>query len=314
MFSDLFGLSPSIGKIDVTIFRKLLSAERLFFGTLDDDIRGFTIVALARAVLGRRTGGLFLHPNSCFGSCIKAKVKWLLFAFLSRFPGVTILSILPYELMPELREVSSAYVHDPQFWDQLDAPPSVDDEVVRQLHEAAAGRPILGYLGSGTPQKAFPFLAAIATEPGFIDRIMVVAAGKMSDSCQAAADQLRNIGAAVWQRFVSDEEMAAIYSTSRWIWNSYAPGYEQASGIFGRAVQQGRPVAIRHDSVTLAYYTRLLRHPAVRLPDDAPGAATRLIAAINERSDDLPQLDETALILRNWKTDFIAAVNKSMQK
>lgn len=313
MFASWFGLSPSEGRIGPRLFARLVKAERLFFGTLDDDVAGFATVTVARALLGRRTGGLFLHPNSCFGPGLKPRVKWIFFASLSRIPKVTILSILPYGLMPKLRSVSNGYVHDPQFYDHLEASPSADSATIRSLTDAAAGRPILAFLGWGTQEKAYPALSELAAQPGLADRILIVAAGKVVKSCAAAATRLRESGAIVLDRFVSDEEMEAIYRSSRWVWNCYAPGYEQASGIFGRAVQQGRTVVLRHDSVTLAYYAQLLDHPAVALPESSAAAAAVLIDVGSAPQAGTASNNEHVLqSLRTWKNEFREAVDKAI--
>lgn len=314
MFASWFGLRPSIGRIEPKLFSRLLQAERLFFGTLDDDVVGFAAVAVARALLGRRTGGLFLHPNTCFGPGLKPRVKWIVFALLARMPKVTILSILPYGLMPKLRSVSNGYVHDPQFYDQLEAPPCADDTTLRSLTETAAGRPILAFLGWGTQEKAYPALSELAAQPGLADHILVVAAGKVVDSCAVAAARLRASGAVVLDRFVSDEEMEAIYRSSRWVWNYYAPGYEQASGIFGRAVQRGRAVVLRHDSVTLAYYARLLGHPALALPDTSAGAAAVMLDDITRAPETKNGEDHDRIVqtLQTWKDEFRSAVENAI--
>lgn len=314
MFASWFGLSPSVGKIGPKLFARLARAERLFFGTLDDDVAGFAAVSIVRAFLGRRTGGLFLHPNTCWGSGLKPRIKWILFASLSRIPNVTVLSILPYGLMPKLRNVSNGYVHDPQFYDQLEAPPSADAGTLRSLTAAAAGRPILAFLGWGTQEKAYPALSQLAAQPGLADRVLIVTAGKIVESCAAAATRLRASGAVVLERFVSDEEMEAIYRSSRWIWNCYAPGYEQASGIFGRAVQHGRAVVLREGSVTLAYYAQLLGHPALVLPEISAAAAAVLLEDI-ERAPEAATADDPDRVLdtlRSWKREFREAVNKAI--
>ncbi len=314
LFGRLFDLNPSSGRIGFALFRQLVGASRVFFGTLDDDVRGFIAVALARALLGRRTGGLFLHPNSCLERGLKGRVKWLVFAALSRVPGVTVISILPFDLMPGLHNVATTFVHDPQFWDQLDDPPAIDVAAEALICERAAGRPVVAFLGWGTREKAYPFLADIAAERRFSDQILVVSAGKVMDDVGDAVDRLEASGALVWRRFVSDAEMAAIYAVSRWIWVCYAPGYEQASGIFGRAVQSARAVLVRGDSLTIASYARQLQHPMLMLPDDSAAAAQVILAAL--RSNNSPAASGSATTtqqsLREWKARFMTVVQASM--
>lgn len=314
LFGRLFGLTPSSGRIGFALFRTLVGAPRLFFGTLDDDVGGFVVVALARALLARRTGGLFLHPNSCLEPGLKGRVKWLVFAALSRVPGVTVISILPFDLMSGLHNVATTFVHDPQFWDQLDDPPAIDPVAEALVRERAAGRPVVAFLGWGTREKAYPFLADIAAQPGFSDHILVVTAGKIMDDVAAAADRLDAAGALVWRRFVSDAEMAAIYAVSRWIWVCYAPGYEQASGIFGRAVQSARAVLVRGDSLTIASYARQLHHPMLMLPDNSAAAAQMILAELGANNNEAASTSAatTQQSLREWKARFMAVVHASL--
>jgi hypothetical protein len=59
---------------------------------------------------------------------------------------------------------------------------------------------------------------------------------------------LANAGAIVVDRFVSDDELASLYSCADFMWSCYSPTYNQASGIFGRAVQYGVPSIVRKGS------------------------------------------------------------------
>ena len=309
LFGRLFGLAPSVGKIGPRLFVRLCGARRLFFGTLDDDVAGFIAVAFGRAMLGRKTGGLFLHPNSCVEPGLRATIKRTLFSMLRRIPGVSIVSILPFGLMPGLERVATHSVHDPQFWDQMDDPPAVDEEALRTITEAAAGRPILAYLGWATEFKGFPFLANIVSMPDFSGEIFVIAAGRVNANCQVAARRFTAAGATLWDRFVSDGELAAIYRAADIVWVCYAPGYDQASGIFGRAVQYGRRVAIRDTARTIGRYATELGIPFVPLPQD-PAEAARIL---REASTSSEQGNVPAPVLRNWRQEFIDTVNASIE-
>lgn len=68
LFGGLLGLEVSLGRIGKDEFRRLVAAQELFFATLDDDVRGFVVVALTRATLGRKTAAIFMRPQSSFFS------------------------------------------------------------------------------------------------------------------------------------------------------------------------------------------------------------------------------------------------------
>ena len=52
-----------------------------------------------------------------------------------------------------------------------------------------------------------------------------------------------------FNRFVSEEELIALYASSDLVWAFYDEEYDQASGIFGRALQFGVPSIIRSGSL-----------------------------------------------------------------
>ncbi len=130
----------------------------LFYSFLDTR-PAETIAALGRAAarsfMGRATIGLFFRPGDCFieGS-IKATIRRLLFRFVSRLPHVHILSIVPPDVFPRLREVATDWIYDPQLWDLNylnDVSTEPSPQIVAQL-AASRGRRLL--IALGTQSKA----------------------------------------------------------------------------------------------------------------------------------------------------------------
>ena len=315
LFGPMFGLSPSVGPIKAGMWWKLVRARRLMFGTLDENLLGFILVAVARSLIGRRTAGLFLHPNSCLESGGKAWVKWLVFALLSRWPLVSVISIIPFELMPGGHNIATYGLHDPQFWDQLEEPPVPDAAAIAAIEAAAAGRPVLAFIGGITHAKAFPRLASLFAASDELRRaIHLVVAGRCYDIEAKEVTAIEALGAQVWNRFVSDEEIAAAYVAADWVWLNYSPGYEQASGIFGRAVQWGRPVLLRHDSRILAGYVDMLDHPAMHLAADDAEAIAQLTAMVHTRgqADTERSAAQSRETCARWKQEFVATLTRAM--
>jgi len=87
LFERLLRLQPSVGGLSHGNLVRLLSADRVLFATIDDDIRLFVLVCLLRAAMRRRTVGLFLRPQSCLRNTVKARIKHALFGLLRRCPG-----------------------------------------------------------------------------------------------------------------------------------------------------------------------------------------------------------------------------------
>ena len=124
----LFGLAPSTGRVKLANLRRLIGARELLFGTIDDDTAGFFLVAMLRAVLRRRTVGLYLRPQSCFQSqALLSRVKRAAFALLKRVHSVSVFTIVPFSVAPEFAQVADDGLIDPQLWDLTGASAGVTD-------------------------------------------------------------------------------------------------------------------------------------------------------------------------------------------
>ena len=158
IFIRLLGGQASTGTIRGSVFLNLVMSPKVFFCTIDDDYFGFFAVSLLRAFLGKSTTGLFLRPLQCFKTERKIiyPMKRLAFRLLRRLPKLFILSIIPHDLHPELREVSHDWIHDPQLWDLwLDGKPVLPTTNLSRRAEAERhGREILIFVGSGSRIRA----------------------------------------------------------------------------------------------------------------------------------------------------------------
>lgn len=285
LFAGLLDLAPSTGPITRCRLRELITADRLLFATLDDDIRGFAFVALTRALLRRRTAGIFLRPQSCLGVGAKPFMKRLLFGALKLWRRITVISIMPQDFAPAQQAVTDGWMHDPQLWDRIDLPVAPDAAALAHIADLAEGRRVLVFLGRGSRIKGLPQLAALVTvRPALMQSLAIVVAGQIDADCTADAAQLAGLGAEIWDRRVTEAEMAACYAAADLVWACYDPSYDQASGIFGRAVQLGRPAVIR-DGAMIGRYAAALGHPLVALPPaPAEAAACLASAALHDRA------------------------------
>jgi hypothetical protein len=104
-----------------------------------------------------------------------------------------------------------------------------------------------------------------------------IAAGKVASECVEAAKQFEAAGGILIDRFISDDEIIALYRHAALVWAVYAPTYDQASGIAGRAYQFGIPIAVRHGS-HMNNLLAALEHPAIAVPfGDKTTASTVLM-------------------------------------
>ena len=305
LFERLLRLQPTVGGMSYSNLVRLLCADRVLFATLDDDIRLFALVSLLRAVIGRRTVGLFLRPQSCLGDTAKARVKRGLFGLLKRFGGITTLSIIPFGLMAGQERVTRGWMHDPQLWDQLDIPDHPDTQTVIRLRTIAQGRPILAFLGMVSHIKGISFLAEIlAVRPDLARQYCIVIGGEVDETRRPEVERLAHLGATVWDRRLTDAEMSAVYEAASIVWACYDRSYDQASGIFGRAVQRRRMVVVREGAM-IGRYAETLGHPHLALPYDPLAAAERLATV-----QIVPVSDSTALI--DWRVQSIAAIRSAL--
>lgn len=204
--------------------------------------------------------------------------KWLL-KVARILPPVTIVTIMPFDLDPAFAHIADDWIHDPQLWDLAPDETPSETDLAREVREAAGDRAVVLALGGQSRDKGFDFLSdAWDAQPDLRRAWLFVAAGKVAKASREKADRFAGQGGFLVDRFVSDEELRDLYREATVVWACYAPEYDQASGIFGRAVQTGKPVVVRSG----AYVQRLaeiLDHPAMAAPwDDTAGVAVALEA------------------------------------
>jgi hypothetical protein len=305
LFTTHFDLEPSLGRISGAVRKRLIKADRLLFATIDDDLFGYLWVSVLRAVSGRRTVGIYLRPQSCLARGAKAFVKRVLLGFLRRLRGVTTLSSIPFDLLEGQEKFVSGWLHDPQLWDLWEMPDLANPAMEENIKSLATGRPVLAFLGHISTLKGFPVLTAmVAARPDLARQYLIIVAGTLENDCRNEVDQLVRLGVKVWPRRIEDSEMAEIYKNAALIWACYAPSYDQASGIFGRAIQRQRMVVLREGAL-ISRYADVLDHPYLALPDDAAVAADRLagakVLAVPKHS-----------VLAEWRAQSLAAIENKL--
>jgi len=252
-----------------------------FYASLDDHWVAFALSALLGTLLGRRTVGLSLRPGDCFREdAYRYRVKRLLFQILSRLPKVEILTILQFEVDPRYSEVATNWIYDPQLWDlpvlgdlaKSETPLSVE------VRSTAEERRIIVAFGRQNRGKAFDYFAQIWKErPDIKEQFLFVAAGKVLPDCADAAQDFVAAGGLLFDRYLDDSELFSLYRVADFVWSCYAPNYDQASGIYGRAVQMSVPSIVRSGS-HLETLGSLIKHPTLAIPFSEPSAAADLIA------------------------------------
>jgi len=314
LFSALFDLAPSTGRVQLANLRHLLLARALLFGTLDDDYAGFFLIALLRAALGRRTVGIFLRPQTCFqSSALRFRIKKAVFAHLRKVRPVSVFTIMPFSVAPQLAEVADRGLLDPHLWDMAESDARATDAAFSaQISAAAGGRRVLAFVGTASTIKGVTLLRDMMAGPDWPGGdILVVVAGRFPDETEPLAREFEALGALVISRFISDAELRALYSGADFVWACYRPDYDQASGIFGRAVQTGRIPVLRAGSL-IARFARQNGIAAVELDWASPGKVARPKSPISRIVDQNADFTLSKATISGWKNDFVTTVGAAL--
>lgn len=221
----------------------------------------YVLVGIFRSLLfSRKTAGLLFRPEPALtGKSARLRVKRYMLRALKHLRAVETLTILPFFLRPEYQKIADHWVYDFQLWDVSDEDiqsamvakqGSPKTALAREILEKAGGRKILIALGSQSKVKGFDRFAALYAEtPALQQSHYFVAAGKVSIELQDAKADLINAGGYANDAYISDEELVELYGISDLVWAYYSPAYDQASGIFGRAIQFRKSAVVRAGSL-----------------------------------------------------------------
>jgi hypothetical protein len=141
--------------------------------------------------------------------------------------------------------------------------------------------------------------------------MLVVAAGAAPPDAREAARVFVEAGGLLIDRKLEDAEIESLYTVSSVIWACYAPDYDQASGIFGRALQLGVPVIVRRGSV-IERFSSGLTVPilALEFGNMSQGAALLVQDAPPRLSGQA--LNEHGRLIGSWRENFITTLHRSV--
>lgn len=238
----------------------------------------FALTGLLRGLAGRRTVGFLMRPLPALrGTSPRLRAKRLALRLLRRMPAVHVLTIVPFALEPGLGAIARGWIHDLQNWDmQLDPDPvgaAGRGEQHRAIRAQASGRMVCCAIGRQERAKGFDRFAELwCAEPALRERMLFAFGGSVAAGLKPLACDFADAGGFALDRFVSDAELLELYLAADLIWCAYAPDYDQASGILGRAMQLGVPVVTREGSV-IAAICAAEGHPHIALGSEADASA-----------------------------------------
>lgn len=316
LLSSLFSLAPVCATPTVPVLRRLLRPRRLLFATFDDSILRFALTALFRGLNGRPTVGLLLRPQSCFSSRLKGRVKGFTLRLICRIPRLRLVSITPFSVEPRYASLAHLSVNDPQYWDlhdgrEIRAPGGTP--LSEEIQRRAAGRRILGMPGYLNLHRGIGFLAdMLRQEPTLRARVLVVAAGVVLPDARKASQDLVAAGGLLIDRRLDDSELESLYVASDLMWCCYAPEYDQASGIFGRAIQLGVPAIVRRGSL-IDRFASGLQSPVIAMEfGDVRNGARLLMQELPARPAG-PEWTRHSDLIGTWREDFVRTVGSALE-
>lgn len=266
------------------------SSRPFLYSMLDSHVITFLTKAVVRSLRGRCTVGLFFRPGECFlETSFKYRIKRILFHWASRLPHVSILTLMPFAVFPCFEEVATGWIYDPQLWDLLHFgfPENDAFPILRDLLSAESkGRRILIALGEQNREKGFDYLVDLwCSSVEVRENFLFVVAGKVKDHSAQKAEMFVQGGGLLINRHLEHGELMYMYRCADTIWSCYSPEYNQASGIFGRAIEFGVPVTVRKESY-LENLAGILFHPTLALPFENADIGAKAILAWKPRVGD----------------------------
>lgn len=237
-----------------SLLRALLTRQPVLVGALEASLGRYFVIGLVRALLGRNTVGLLFRPLPVLDPVtLKLKFKRAVLRAMLHLPRVSTMTILPFSLEPRFAEVAASWIYDPQFWDLHypgDEGVGAPGPLAARVRAAAAGRSICCAIGRQDIDKGFDQFVQLYCHRADLRKDWLFAFGGWARSeIDDQQVQLAAVGGFGHPGYIDQAELLDLYACADLVWCSYAPDYDQASGIFGRAVQLGIPVIVRSGSL-----------------------------------------------------------------
>lgn len=239
-----------------SLWRALWARQPVLDGAIEASVGSYILLCVVRAAMGRRTAGILFRPLPLLeGGLLRLRVKRMLLGLVKRLPGVATLTILPFELEPGFARFASGWIYDPQYWD-LHYPDAVDADrpigaFAQEIRAAAAKRRVVVAVGRQDEAKGFDMFSQLfAARADLRERWLFAFGGRVVDRLVAPClDPFVAAGGQAKSEYISHDELLDLYAAADAVWCCYALDYDEASGVFGRAIQLGLPVIVRKGSL-----------------------------------------------------------------
>jgi len=233
--------------------------NNVIFMMIEDSFFLYVFVALLRSLFGKTTSGFLFRPKPVVNNkSMKMKMKKNILLILKKISLVKTILIVPLHTNSKFETIADGWIYDFQFWDLQEKDYQTfqkfkNREKINPLYtaidEARDNRRVICALGGQDRIKGFDTFATTYTGNEDIQKKFLFAFGGKVKGFDDLAISFKKSGGFSENRFVSDDDLIVLYASSDLVWTLYTEDYDQASGIFGRAVQLGIPVIVRKDSL-----------------------------------------------------------------
>lgn len=232
----------------------------VFFLTLEGSFGLYCFVCALRTLFWRRTVGLLLRPFPALtgtsfrlrlNTSFRLRLKRSLLKGLRHLPCVHTFTILPFSIEYRFSDIADGWIYDPQIWDlTVEERATPGGPLCRDILMVANGRQVCCAVGRQNTEKGFDAFTNIYVNFSALrDTMLFAFGGQVKTEGTGYLPAFSQAGGYVCNRFVTDAELLDIYAAADLIWCVYAPDYDQASGVLGRAAQLGIPVVVRRGSL-----------------------------------------------------------------
>lgn len=228
-----------------TLKQSIFSKDTLFFLMVEECFFTYIIVSILRSLFMLKTAGLIFRviPTIRNGGW-RMKCKYYILKFSKKSKYITNISIVPFYVDKKISKIADNWIYDPQLWDLKQE----EFDYFNEANKEKTEKGIVSLIGSQNRLKGFGFLMENLGK--FEKELKFFFLGKLDEEMTilySKKEVFENIDGI--NRFVTDQEIIRQYALSDYIWCHYDESYDQASGIFGRAVQLGAKVIIRPNTV-----------------------------------------------------------------
>lgn len=255
-FDLISSLYPSVR---LTKRKLILHKGSVFFLMIEDSFLLYFAVSIIRYIFGLKTIGLLFRPLPVVEcKSLRHLIKKCSLILLKHLSCSSTLLILPSACHKNFYKICDDWIYDLQLWD-LDFTDyryflevknnKGSSRLLTDIQTIGRGRLILSSIGAQSEIKGFDsFCECYIEHPSIRSKFLFVYAGKIESPMECVQFYEKHGGFGE-NRFIEDHEIFDLYACSNVVWALYSNKYDQASGIFGRAVQLGVPVIVREDSL-----------------------------------------------------------------